>query len=453
MAIKIGKNGELYCNTVKYNWKQCRNMIADGCCGNMSGAWTFANGVSYVNEPCGYKSYRCFKIATGTPAGDLFQQKLPKLISGHKYYFSVFQKMLFDIASSALIHIVFRFITPNFSYNFKIMPHISRGEWYKWSDIFTSEGDSTETTLLVYGQSGNPSVTKFTRDIYLDKFILVDLTDTFGAGNEPSEEWCNKNIREHEVIINYGSMAPAVKKDNLTKIYYEHRVTRGCFDYLTLDSFWEPRDYMYMLTGQTNNVEGYIFSSQNSTLENNEMFYACIDYHRPYSYTQEPDSIDFYFPEAEPVLGHAPIVKNQEFNSGGGMSEWKRASVFNDRKSFSSGSYKLRIDYNNNYTNNEMRLTAINLIRVRDNVEQYNIYNGTNITINDVNKEWCDRWIDGRSSPIIHIKDPNNTKIKFNENYDIICNDIEIRPELKEVKFDLDTGTIYCSKLIKEQEY
>ena len=100
-----------------------------------------------------------------------------------------------------------------------------------------------------------------------------------------------------------------------------------------------------------------------------------------------------------------------------------------------------------------MRLTAINLIRVRDNVEQYNIYNGTNITINDVNKEWCDRWIDGRSSPIIHIKDPNNTKIKFNENYDIICNDIEIRPELKEVKFDLDTGTIYCSKLVKIQNY
>lgn len=158
-------------------------------------------------------------------------------------------------------------------------------------------------------------------------------------------------------------------------------------------------------------------------------------------------------PEAEPPLGEVLIVSNKDFNGGGGMREWKRASFFNNRNTFSNGNYKLRIDYNNNKRINELRLTAINLQKVSSNVSQYNSYNNTNISETDVNKEWCDRWIDGRSSPIIHIKDPNNVKIACSKFGDIICNDIEIRPELNEVKFDYSTGTIYCKKLVKTQTY
>ena len=100
---------------------------------------------------------------------------------------------------------------------------------------------------------------------------------------------------------------------------------------------------------------------------------------------------------------------------------------------------------------NIQRLTAFNIMNVVLSVNQYNTSNGTSITINDVNKEWCDRWIDGRSSPVIHIKDPVNTSIKFNTSYDIICNDIEIRPELNKIIFDGVTGTIKCKKLVGVQ--
>lgn len=33
---------------------------------------------------------------------------------------------------------------------------------------------------------------------YSDDLILIDLTDTFGAGNEPSKEWCDANLVWHE---------------------------------------------------------------------------------------------------------------------------------------------------------------------------------------------------------------------------------------------------------------
>ena len=41
----------------------------------------------------------------------------------------------------------------------------------------------------------------------------------------------------------------------------------------------------------------------------------------------------------------------------------------------------------------------------------------------------------------------------FNTNFDIVCNDIEIRPELNKVIFDGNTGTIKCKKLVRSQSY
>ena len=46
MAIKFGTDGTIYCNTVRYNYKQARNMIADGCYGNTSGTQVWANVTS-----------------------------------------------------------------------------------------------------------------------------------------------------------------------------------------------------------------------------------------------------------------------------------------------------------------------------------------------------------------------------------------------------------------------
>ena len=152
-------------------------------------------------------------------------------------------------------------------------------------------------------------------------------------------------------------------------------------------------------------------------------------------------------------MGHIPLVDETTFNGGGGMRYWKRVSAFATRTSFANGSYVSRFDFNNNKQTNVQRLTAFNIMNVVLSVNQYNTSNDTSITINDVNKEWCDRWIDGRSSPIIHIKDPANTSIKFNTSYDIICNDIEIRPELNKIVFDGVTRTIKCKKLVRTQAY
>ena len=82
MAIKFGTDGTIYCNTVRYNYKQARNIIADGSYGNISGTQVWTGAVASTN-PAGYKSHRSFKIAPNAT----LQQTLPTLIKNHKYYY------------------------------------------------------------------------------------------------------------------------------------------------------------------------------------------------------------------------------------------------------------------------------------------------------------------------------------------------------------------------------
>ena len=437
MAIKFGTDGTIYCNTVRYNYKQARNMIADGCYGNTSGTQVWAN-VASSTLPAGYKSRRCFKVDNT----NMTTQKLPALYSGRKYYFSCRYKT----SANSTITIVLRNNGSDIS-NSNLFVGASASSFILSSRIISMPINVSKDIGDVCIWNGNTS-----SSIYVSRFILIDLTDTFGSGNEPSKEWCDNNIREQETLCNFGSISNNVTYSNISKQYTGSNIGKGDYNYLQLDSNWEPRDYMYYLQGLADYTEGYLNSASAFVLDNTLTYYAYVDQYaeRVSGVTQ---SSDFYFPVAEPLMGQIPLVDETTFNGGGGMRNWKRVSAFSTRTSFTNGSYVSRFDFNNMKKTNIQRLTAFNIMNVVLSVNQYNTSNGTSITINDVNKEWCDRWIDGRSSPVIHIKDPANTSIKFNTSYDIICNDIEIRPELNKIIFDGVTGTIKCKKLVRVQVY
>ena len=437
MAIKFGTDGTIYCNTVRYNYKQARNMIADGCYGNISGTKVWANAATFT-FPAGYKSSRCFTVDNT----NMTTQKLPALYSGHKYYFSCRYKT----SANSTISIVLRNNGSDIS-NSNLFVGASASSFILSSRIISMPINVSKDIGDVCIWNGNTS-----DSIYVSRFILIDLTDTFGSGNEPSKEWCDNNIREQETLCNFGNVSNNVTYSNIATRYAVSNLGKSDYNYLQLDSNWEPRDYMYYLQGLSNYTEGYLYSDSAFALDNTKTYYAYVDQHTE-QVSGVTQSNDFYFPVAEPLMGQIPLVDETTFNGGGGMRDWKRVSAFAKRTSFSNGSYNSRFDFNNMKQTNSQRLTAFNIMNVATNITKYNDYNSTSITINDVNKEWCDRWIDGRSSPIIHIKNPANTSIKFNTAYDIVCNDIEIRPELNKIIFDGNTGTIKCKKLVRTQAY
>ena len=59
----------------------------------------------------------------------------------------------------------------------------------RWvNNTFLAITNGNEDTIQI-----GSSVTNKT-NVYIDDVLLIDLTDTFGAGNEPSKEWCDRHI-------------------------------------------------------------------------------------------------------------------------------------------------------------------------------------------------------------------------------------------------------------------
>ena len=444
MSITFGHDGTLYCNTVKYNWKQARNLIADGCYANASGAFKFVGSATIATDQ-GYKTYRSFDFPAKSSQ---IEQSMPTPIAGHKYYgacrwktagssFSVgdarFEWWLKDTADGRLV--------------FADKTMATNGQWVLLSSIQSlssvASGSWKFRNFVI-----NPSTAS-----WCTRMMIIDLTDTFGVGNEPTKEWCDANIREHETYVNFGSILVNITTStNIGTTYFASEGSRTFQNYLSWDANNRPREYTILFTNNASNPEGYLASYSNvgTALNPAETYYASME--TCYTGDQELFQYQCYWPIAEPSMGSVPLVEESLYNGGGGMQGWKRASFFANRSSFKAGKYAMRWDFDNANRASTTLSTGHQICQVSPNVTKYNEYNGTSITVADVNKEWCDRWIDNRGFSYVHIKDPHNTEIRITPDSEIICNDIEIRPEVNSITFRPD-GTIVCKKLVKALAY
>lgn len=89
------------------------------------------------------------------------------------------------------------------------------GEWVRFSGKKTMIAASTggiKLGLLGYGT--NPTVNgtmKANRDAWITGAMLIDLTATFGAGNEQSVEWCERNLPFFKGSFTYENWLPKFK--------------------------------------------------------------------------------------------------------------------------------------------------------------------------------------------------------------------------------------------------
>lgn len=417
MAVKFGTNGTLYCNTVKYNYKQGKNLIADWNNAQHSSTTGIWQGSGNVSMGEGYKSGLGFFFSANSSGTNMWTQTMPKPTANHKYYGAMMWK------------------TPGSSFN----ASDSRFEWYytdgdtnnmltfaQKSGVGTS-GSWVKLSKIVQAGSNPTSGAWKIRNFTVNntgygqccKLLIVDLTDVFGAGNEPSKEWCDVNILEMEKYSSYDDVSPKVTNANYNTVYtFGALSTTTLYNYLDLQSYTSlPSDYMYYLYGNEANSEGYVYSASTLPLvsDTSTYYYFLADY-LPERLNVANTAIQCYWPIAEPHMGGTTLVDATQFNGGGIAKNWKRVGSFATRSSFSSGNYQQRIDFDNQKTKSIIYLTALGLVKLTNTggvLNMYNYYNGCSITVSYLNKEWCERWIDSRVSPIIRIKDPHNTTIKF----------------------------------------
>lgn len=147
---------------------------------------TTLSGVTYSNNIYTHNS--------GTTA--MVTQSLPTPIYGHKYYGRCYQKAPTDYSCAdgrfeyyaedtiGTGLMTFSFMEP------------TNNEWKMVSKIVELTGEPTSSSWMLRSFTVNG-----TTDAYRKEIIIIDLTETYGSGNEPNKEWCDNNIPFFEGTI------------------------------------------------------------------------------------------------------------------------------------------------------------------------------------------------------------------------------------------------------------
>lgn len=114
-------------------------------------------------------------------------QTLAMIYSGHKYYISVYLNSN-GLISDSNSQISISQGNGGGSVGISLNNYNFVNKWERISDILTMTSE-TDMSGAVGISLRNESA-----EVYVDNFMLIDLTEIYGAGNEPTLEWCEHNL-------------------------------------------------------------------------------------------------------------------------------------------------------------------------------------------------------------------------------------------------------------------
>ncbi len=143
----------------------------------------------------------CPSCSVNTSAGVVYYyliQSIPKTIQNHKYYATevIYPAKMnnsnswrgeFDVFGSGTIE----------DGNIKL-PNLKINTWQKLSFTFTSSAEQSLFRPMYINIPGSGDVDF---QAYFDNMMFIDLTETFGSGNEPDQDWCDSHIHYFDDTI------------------------------------------------------------------------------------------------------------------------------------------------------------------------------------------------------------------------------------------------------------
>lgn len=114
-------------------------------------------------------------------AGNSLSQSIT-LTAGHIYYMRTYALVTTALSTGS---IYVRIADNNVSVNFT-EANLATDKWTALSGMYTAAEDTTAVFDIVNTAAGT---------VYIDSFMLIDLTTTYGSGKEPTNDWCDTNIR------------------------------------------------------------------------------------------------------------------------------------------------------------------------------------------------------------------------------------------------------------------
>jgi hypothetical protein len=163
------------------------NMLTNGSFENGTTGWTVNTSTTKV-ETVGAGGKYDSKYVKITPEStwDFLKSSDITILANHKVYMSGYYRKIGGGSSTMSIYDLT---------NDKRLGSIGFtndvSTWSRVSIYSTNSTSITKYNVLVYGASSTYTVGMYSE---WDNIMLIDLTESFGSGNEPDKEWCDANL-------------------------------------------------------------------------------------------------------------------------------------------------------------------------------------------------------------------------------------------------------------------
>ena len=363
------------------------NLIKNGSFEDGTNGWFLDTNIQLTNaqKKFGNYSVQNYQAAQWYDAGPTYLNSKPN----HKYYFSNWiytsvrgtSKICYSVAT-------FNYNDTNHYYD---VGQSNLNSWEKKSKYVNGITQEAKVSFGICSYNGTDSI----QNCYCDGVLFVDLTEHFGKGNEPTQEWCDSNLDYFdEYAIKTGSKATTVKAKWKKTVTLTNLVLNGSFEdgtngwntgSLTLSSVLKKYG-----NNSVHNYNGGKWGTANSVLSGDGYYYgksSHIYYASNWMYVKQKGTGRCY----TDIRVHYNSYRSETFLKSDVMNIWQKKSAIINTKNEEYKIDYLVCGYDDTDENIDCYCDGALLV---DLTESFGAGN-------EPSKEWCDAnldWFDGTIS-------------------------------------------------------
>lgn len=164
----------------------CRNLLCNSSFEEDLEFWNYTT-LPTIETDCPFHGNKCASITcTDTTSWHYFASIPFRITQGHKYYFGGFVRGTGALHAGLVLYDLSRSLPWD-----STRPDVDTS-WQLYSKIVIGPTGWTHAQALMYSDLGTAQGKS--NKIFYDALFLVDLTEAFGAGNEPAVSWCDTHI-------------------------------------------------------------------------------------------------------------------------------------------------------------------------------------------------------------------------------------------------------------------
>lgn len=217
----------------------CRNLLLNSSFELDDNYWK-RSSYPTINTSEAYHGNSCASIqCTDKASWSYFASQALKVTQGHKYYYGGYSKGTKQLRAAFVLYDLDHLLS------WASALFTVDTTWQLCTTILECPSGWTQCNALMYSEHGTTQGSA--NRLFYDAVFLIDLTEAFGAGAEPSKEWCDAHIfyegDQCRVVNGSEILADLTRQLGTpldTKILRRMKLSDGSYTVENFVAFWTP---------------------------------------------------------------------------------------------------------------------------------------------------------------------------------------------------------------------